>query len=81
MGVGAGEALAIRSELAIKNSSVALTLNLQGQVQAQDFQTTMLVVLNWRSVRTNNHVLLMKLQTKFYLGFFFNLIELCTMRN
>lgn len=32
MGVGAGKALAIRSELAIKNSSVALTLDLQGQV-------------------------------------------------
>lgn len=39
MGVGAGEALAIWSELAIKNSSVALTFNLQGQTQAQEFKT------------------------------------------
>lgn len=38
MGVGAGEALAIWSELAIKNSSVALTFNLQGQTSAQDFK-------------------------------------------
>lgn len=49
MGVGAGEALAIWSELAIKNSSVALTFNLQGQTQAQEFKTKTGELSQWIS--------------------------------